>query len=312
MKISEKPKLFEDLLKSIYPTFPEILQYHLETRDKTFRVTNEDKEKGIIEKLEKEGIQSQKTLIPLAYSATGNGDKLSGTKVYKDGEIYIQGLSSMLPAIAINTEAESILDMCAAPGSKTTQLCQIFEQAHIYANEISRNRIYKLKENLSKYKSDQVQIINYDGVLLHFKRPDLLNSFDAILVDAPCSNEANINLNNPKTFKNWNPKKSKQLSKIQKGLLNSAFKLLKPGGQIIYSTCTYSPTENENVVDWFLKKNSEGEINEVNFPFKLPNSICGLTGYGEKKFSNELGKTLRVLPNDSFGGFFLANIRKRV
>ncbi len=312
VKIS-KELLFQKDLENIFPdNYKDILKCHLEPGYKSFRIIKGANESEVLKSLENEGFKIKKSTIPNAFSVISSKDKkLSESSANVSHEIYIQGLSSMLPVLALHLKpSDKVLDLCAAPGSKTLQLLEILGEENVVANEISKNRIYKLRDNLADFGYKNIQITNFDGVMMPFKQSQFLEHFDAILVDAPCSNQANIDLNNPKTYMNWNPKKSKSLGKLQKGLLNSAFKMLKPGGSIIYSTCTYSVTENEAVVNWFLNKNRNSKIEEPNFGFDLNNILTGYNSYRDKSFDESLNKTLRILPNKYFKGFYLAKIVK--
>jgi 16S rRNA C967 or C1407 C5-methylase (RsmB/RsmF family) len=130
--------------------------------------------------------------------------------------------------------------------------------------------------------------------------------FDKILVDAPCSGEGTLR-KSPKTYMMWNRKVIDNLSRLQKRLASEALKLLKVNGEMIYSTCTLSPEEDEEVVD-FLMKNFDIEVQEVVLPFKMR---CGVCEWENKKYSEELKRSCRVYPQDNdTDGFFLCKIKK--
>lgn len=229
---------------------------------------------------------------------------------FDNGEIYIQSLSSMLPVFILDPKpGEKILDMCASPGSKTTQINEItLKKAEITANEKQRSRFFKMKDTLKRYSGDNIKTILCDAKVLPFKYPEFKNYFDKILLDAPCSNEANLKFFSMIDLKNWNPKLSKELSVLQKGLVNSACKMLKPGGTLVYSTCTYSVLENENVVDYALEKNPDLQI--LDFKINLPNIKRGFKSFRDKDFDDRVEKTVRILPDGYFSGFFIAKFSK--
>ena len=234
--------------------------------------------------------------------------QLTDTALYKEGKIYIQNLSSMLPSLILDPKPEEkILDMAASPGSKTTHLASLMQNTgEIIANDISRQRLFKLQSNLRQQGVMNTKIINLPGQMLWKKYP---NYFDAVLVDAPCSMEGLIRIHDEASFKDWSYKKVKILAERQKYLLRSAVACTKPGGRIIYSTCTLSPEENEMVTHWVCEKerNIVGleDISHTGAPF-----VPGITSWNKMSDEN-LAKTRRILPSHIMEGFFIAKLRKR-
>lgn len=233
---------------------------------------------------------------------------LTETELYKTGKMYIQNLSSMLPSLILNPkQGEKILDMAASPGSKTTHIASLMQNTgEIIANDISRQRLFKLQANLKQQGVKNTKLINFPGQMLWKKYP---NYFDGVLVDAPCSMEGLIRLQDEKTYKEWSLKKIKILAERQKYLLRSAVACIKPGGRVIYSTCTLSPEENEMVVNWVLEKEKNivklEEFTLSDVPF-----VDGLTTWNKMK-NNDLLKTRRILPSLNMEGFFIAVLKKR-
>ncbi len=221
------------------------------------------------------------------------------------GAIYIQELTSMLPPLLVRKElcnATLILDACAAPGSKTTQLSALMgNRGTIVANDIEYERIKPLKSNLERSGTLNAVVTNYD--LRSF--PTM--SFDVILLDAPCSSEG-IFRKNPRQMQSWSPKRIPPSAHRQKQMILKAFDLLADGGTLVYSTCTFAPEENEAVVDYLLEERP-ARLEQVEIPhFRL---MPGTTIWQDQIFDERLMMTARVLPhhNDT-GGFFLARIRK--
>lgn len=225
------------------------------------------------------------------------------------GYYYVQEISSMLPLLALNPKpGEIFLDLCASPGSKTTQAAAMMDnKGLIIANEVNLGRIRILNSNLEKCGVTNTIVVRKDGVQLCEKLLKKTNlKFDKILVDAPCSGEGTLR-KSPKTFFMWNKKMIEKLSRIQKKLASSALKILKTGGEMIYSTCTLSPEENEEVLD-FLTKNFDIEIQSVNLPLKIRRGVCE---WENKKYSKEVQKACRLYPQDNnTDGFFLCKIKK--
>lgn len=216
--------------------------------------------------------------------------------IYKNGEIYLQSLSSMIPPIVLEPkQGENILDMAAAPGGKTTQIAAISEnKAMITACEKNKIRAERLKYNLDK------QGVRCANVMLEDARKlDDFFSFDKILLDAPCSGSGTILLNEGNIEKTFTKELVDRSVKTQEELLRKALKILKPGKEMIYSTCSVLKNENEDLVTKVLSKaNAEiVPINEERFrevprlPVKIKGTIC-------------------VAPNSLYEGFFIAKIKR--
>lgn len=233
---------------------------------------------------------------------------LMDTYLYKEGYIYIQSLSSMIPALVLDPQKdENILDLTAAPGSKTTQIAAITANSGIIlANDTSRPRLYRLQANLKLQGVTNVRTTQLPGQILWQKFPEY---FDKSLVDAPCSMEGRFLSEDPKSFEDWTPKKVKDLSNRQCFLLRSAISATKPGGIIVYSTCTISPEENEGVINWILTREKDN-LEIENIVIKNLKFLPGLTKFNNKIYDKRIKKTLRILPSDNMEGFFIAKIRK--
>lgn len=307
---NDKVSVFESHIKQIYPDqYDSVLMCHRIPTEKAVRIVSDTE--TILATLKASGVVLEETEIPGAYSwSKENQIAASRHPETQKGNIYIQGLSSMLAVLALDPlPSEHVLDLCAAPGSKTSMIAGLVSSPRqVVAVEKSRARFFKMKELLAKAGHNEVVTINSDGNHVIRRFPEYAEYFDKVLVDVPCSNEVNIDLNNQETLETWNPKHAKGLSKLQKGLLNSAYKLTKPGGVIVYSTCTYSVTENEAVVNWLLKRQADVKLDEISLSIK--NVASGLTDFGKSKFDQTMNKAVRVLPNERYSGFFIAKIRK--
>ena len=155
-------------------------------------------------------------------------------EIYQNGEIYLQSLSSMLPPIILNPKQDmDILDMCAAPGGKTTQIAALSEnKSHITACEMNHIRMERLKYNIEKQGASCVYVMQKDARTI-----DDFFSFDGILLDAPCSGSGTLNVNDPKLEKTFTMNLINKCKNAQLQLLKKAIKVLKPGREMIYSTC---------------------------------------------------------------------------
>ena len=223
-------------------------------------------------------------------------DKIRTLSIYEDGKIYLQSLSSMMPPLVLNPGRESILDMAAAPGGKTTQIYNLSNgEALITACEKNKIRGDRLKYNLTKQGATRVNVLNKDA-----RELDDFLSFDKILLDAPCSGSGTINLNNENTIKYFNNDLVSRSTKVQKELLSKAIDLLKKEHEMVYSTCSILREENEEILENFIKTNKI-EIVPINKELfdgitLLPTTIEG---------------TICVMPSKLYEGFFIAKIRKK-
>jgi len=227
------------------------------------------------------------------------------------GAFFIQESSSMLPVEILFWNStirknEKILDLCAAPGAKTTQIAEkISNNGIIFANEFSASRIKKLTFNLQRCNVQNAAILHKNGEKISQFFPQF---FDKILLDVPCTGEGTIR-KDFSALENWSEKKIQTAAKLQKKLLQSAFAALKNNGEIVYSTCTLSPEENEEIIADFLEKNPSAEL--VDLSKFLPNCF-GISQFGKKNFSHICKKVLRIWPqNFDSEGFFVAKIKKK-
>jgi len=226
------------------------------------------------------------------------------------GYYYVQELASMLPVIAMPPkEGELYLDLCAAPGSKTTQAAAAMNnKGTIIANELSMGRMRILGSNLERCGATNTIITRKEGRALCKNMHKANVKFDKILVDAPCSGEGTLR-STPKTYLMWNPKTIKSLSHLQKQLFRQAFYQVKVGGEILYSTCTHAPEENEEVMDKIIRE--FGDAIEV-MPVKLPiNTRDGITKWKDKTYDEKVKLGQRVYPQDNdTEGFFVSKFKK--
>jgi 16S rRNA (cytosine1407-C5)-methyltransferase len=236
-------------------------------------------------------------------------NQLEKHPLYQEGHIYLQSLSSMLPPLILHPKpGERVLDLTAAPGSKSTQLAALMSnQGFILANEINELRVERLKYNIDKQGASMIQVRHGDGKRLEEKYQDF---FDAVLLDAPCSGEGLFLACDPKTYRFWNPKKVRELSGEQKKLLRTALWALKPGGMLVYSTCTLSGSENEFVLDWALEKyGSDLEVETIDEYRSISGAGPGIAvGDFSKPHSQ---KYLRLYPTPFLEGFFVAKLHKK-
>ena len=215
--------------------------------------------------------------------------------IYEQGHIYLQSLSSMLPPLLLQPqEKESILDMAAAPGGKTTQMAALtHNRAQITACEKNKIRAERLAYNVEKQGAKGIYIMQTDA-----SRLDALFSFDRILLDAPCSGSGTIASNQPKI--SFSAELLARSVKAQKALLHKALQILKPGGELVYSTCSILKQENEEMIEQVLKeKRAELLPIEETWTKALPQLPTTLPG------------TLCLCPDALYEGFFVARLKRK-
>lgn len=229
--------------------------------------------------------------------------KLQKLEIYEKGYIYIQSLSSMVPPIVLNPKSgEKVLDLTAAPGSKTTELAALMKnEGYILANELDKIRCERLKYNVEKQGAQIIEIVNGRGEKIGNKYPEY---FDKVLLDTPCSGEGRFVVGSLATYRDWSPRTVRELTKLQKKLFESAYNALKPNGIMVYSTCTINEDENELILDWALK----------NFNVKLVDIDIEIKD-AQKAFDNDkdksIAKAIRILPSKDTEGFFVAKLVKK-
>lgn len=307
------PDLFLERLKTIIPKsqYEHVLRGFLSPRTlsvriNTLKVARKDFLKGLKEKniVFKEISWTDDALV----LDGDDPDALGMTDLVTEGLMYRQGLSSMLPVILLDPQQEDcVLDMCAAPGSKATQIAaRMNNRGKIVCIEAVRGRYYRLKSVAQLMGAANISFHLMDA--RRYRPRDQL--FDKILVDAPCSSEGRFKSDVPKTFAYWSPRKIKEMVRKQRGLLLVASRLLRPGGILIYSTCTFAPEENEGVVHWLLRK-TEGMLEAEKIYFPGVASYPIVAEWKGKVFNELVKKGLRVLPGDDMEGFFVAKFKKK-
>jgi len=317
-------------------------------RPTTFRInTLKPQDQNVVRLLQQDKIMVEKVAWCSDAYILKNSSKRELTKldIYEKGGIYIQSLASMVPPLVLDPRpGEKILDLTAAPGSKTSQIAAMMgRQGELVANDKNKVRFFKLKHNMeglgvvdnfSPYQGEPegVDRKTKDGFA---KRPhptspdrggDWLFSlrmepghvlcqeypeyFDKILLDAPCSSETRFVSTLPRTFMFWKERKIKEMAYAQRKLLLAAWGALKPGGTLVYSTCTFAPEENEMQISRLLERAPDAKVEKVRIDgLKALPTVKEWKG---KEVHKDVQKCLRILPTKSVQGFFVAKIKKSI
>lgn len=243
--------------------------------------------------------------------------KPGATIEYFLGHYHLQGLSSMLSVDVLSPQKdETVLDMCASPGSKTTQIAQIMDNTGtIIANDPAGRRLGILKFHIERLGVLNCVVTNYFGQNFPIKDGNggPLH-IDRALVDAPCTGEGRYRkpdcpYSDEEIENHYSARAVAKLSKVQRAVILKGFDLLKHGGVMVYSTCTYSPEENEEVVEYLLKNRRGAYLEDITL--RGLKTAEGITAFRGKGFTGDMKKAVRIYPHfiDSWG-FFIALIRK--
>ena len=232
-----------------------------------------------------------------------NEKEIQKLDIYKNGYIYLQSLSSMVPPLVLDPkEGECILDVTAAPGSKTTQMAALMNgKGYILANELDKLRCEGLKYNVIVQGAKIVEVINGRGEKLGEQYNE---KFDKVLLDTPCSGEGRFSIYNVQTYKSWSTRTVKELTKMQKKLFKSAYNALKPNGTLVYSTCTLNKEENECILDWAI---NNFNIKLVPLNIEIREGIPAFNNGLDKSINN----AMRILPSKNMEGFFVSKFIKK-
>lgn len=264
--------------------------------------------------------------------AADERDRLLRREAVAGGAIYPINPSSVLAARSLNVAgATEVLDLAAAPGGKTLLLAAAMgNRGRIAAVEPRPGRYHRMRANLDRCGVRNVQCYRADGRSIGRKVP---GRFDRVLLDAPCSSESRIRLAEPDSFDHWKLRKIKESARKQLGLIRSAFAALKPGGELVYCTCSFAPEENELIVAALLAREPEADLLPI--PMLSPaatdvgsgsvassadqpgralpvaaSNRAGLRGWRGKPLDSRLELTRRILPDDLWDGFYVARVRK--
>ncbi len=283
-------KRMENILKDDYPlllkSYEQLPRKSLQLN--TFKISEQVWEDKKLFKIKK--IDTIKDAYYFAEESLGNHP------YHQAGLFYIQEPSAMLPPLSIPIQDDfKILDLCAAPGGKTHILAKQVPNGYVLANEFNYKRAKKLLSNIERLGLNNVMVSSMSVLKL---QEQYQHYFDVVLVDAPCSGEGMFR-KDKEAIKNWSLDKVKQMSNLQKDLLKKASTLVKTDGYLIYSTCTFSKEENEEVVESLLKDNNFVLV-EVN------KNIQNLSRDG----LNNLTKTRRCYPFIFGEGQFIAVFKK--
>jgi len=246
-----------------------------------------------------EGRGWREDLLELDTDTPGN------TWPYFLGWLHGQEAVSAIPPYVLDPDpVDRVLDVCAAPGSKTGQLAAAMDdRGRILANDANLGRLAPLRSNMERLGVTNVAVTNRDARHLSLSDWDV-DAVDAALVDAPCSGEGTVR-KNPAALEDWSESFVADVSTLQRDILKRAIRLTEPGGTVVYATCTFAPEENEAVLDAVLDT-EDCEIRGFEVPLATD---PGVTGWRDASYDPSVRKAKRIWPHRSdTGGFFCAKL----
>ena len=291
--------------------FQEVVESFSQPKSTSFRVnTLKSTVDSAAERLQADGLKLR--AVPwcdLAFSvADDQRSELTHSNLCSNGEIYVQGLSSIFATTVLQPQPDQWnLDLASAPGGKASHIaCLMQNRGKLSVVEPIKRRMYRLADNLKRLGVTISRTYLMDGRKVGRKVPD---RFDCIMLDAPCSSDSRIRLDEPETWEYWSERKVREQARKQKGLIVSAFEALKPGGTLLYCTCSFSPEENEAIVTHLVEK-SEGRATAHPIEMPFENWQPGLRLFHDTEFDESVQHSRRILPNKDYDAFFMAKFTK--
>ena len=288
------PQWFVNKMKIDYPNdYLEMLKSY---KKRSYLSVRFDKNKITREKFE-ELLKNIKTDVLFSvgevyYLSNAN---IFDTEIYKNGDVVIQDASSYLAVRNLGVkDGETVLDACSAPGGKSLAILQLFNPKKLISTDIHEHKVKILNELKNKYGYSNFEVKLNDATQIE----NLSTSFDKILLDMPCSG-LGVLRKKPEKIYELTSNDIKSLKKLQKKIFESAYKCLKSGGEMIYSTCTFSKNENTNNIQYFLEKYEDLEILEVEIPKNI------------ETVRDEFGGVYISYKNEYLDGFYIAKLRKK-
>jgi 16S rRNA (cytosine1407-C5)-methyltransferase len=245
---------------------------------------------------------------PNAFHILGDRKAVTESAIHAAGEVYVMNASSLIPGLAMDPQPdEDILDICSSPGGKAAHIAALTgNKARLHVNDGIRARLKKLREVIDLMN---VQITDMTEIQGQYLDKFLDATFDRILLDAQCSGEGMADLSRSDALKYWTPDRIEKMSRLQQRMLVAAFKQLRPGGVLVYSTCTIAPEENEAPVDHLVKHNDDAVIEPIGVD--VPEGRPGLVKWEGRSYHPDLRHAMRVVPSDFLEAFFVCRIRKQ-
>lgn len=249
-------------------------------------------------------------LAPLGWAADCfhlRGDKAAvvASPAFAEGRVFLQNAASFVPPVALEPQrGDRILDVCAAPGGKAAHVAAlVHNEAELHLNDALRAD--KLTEVAGLLGVRAAAITRHPGQYLD---KFVAGPFQRVLLDAQCGGEGMIDLRHPKALQFWSMPRIQKYHHLQRSMLQAAWKLLAPGGTLVYSTCTFAPEENEGAVSAFLRHRPDASV--VPVELELPGRRPAVLRWEGESYAPALRGAVRLAPTEDFEGFFVCKLRK--
>ncbi len=244
-----------------------------------------------------------------AWSLPGVARKsLTGLPWVRSQRLFLQSASSIAAVQAMGVRpGHDVLDLCAAPGAKTSLIHRRqCGRGILVANELSRARSVRLRALLARLGIADVEGLTGPGEQIGRSHA---RCFDRVLADVPCSGEGRFHLSDEATWSRWSESAIRRLSRRQTALLRAACQACRPGGEVLYATCTMAPEENEQVVERVMSK-ADPPVELLPVELDLPESRPGLQSWDDVEFQSDLTHTVRIVASETMTPFFMARLRR--